>query len=71
MHDFEVGTQEYVVTDIPKVRQYIDRHIGVDYEITTDEVDILEGSIVVFELLHSEHKLIRDFISQNNLWRTK
>ena len=62
----EVGIQEYLVKDAKSVADFIDRELGVEYEIT--EGDNGFNSIVVFELYDDEHKKIRDFISHTENW---
>jgi len=58
--------QEYLVSGIDEVKAYIDKNIGIDYEITRDSDD--KGSIVVFEIEYQEHKDLRQYITDGDLW---
>jgi len=60
--------QEYLVNGIDEVRAYIDKNIGIDYEITRDDSDRQKGSIVVFEIEFDEHKELREYITDGDLW---
>ena len=64
--NYEVGVQEYIVINPKQVTDFIDKEIGVEYEIT--ECDDGFSSIVVFELYDDEHQKIRDFISHTENW---
>ena len=71
--EFEIilNPQEFLVTDVYRVADFIDKEIGNEYEITKDEYSIcgkFGGSVVVFELTPEERQLIRAFISKENLW---
>jgi len=61
-------TQEYVVTNISKLAAYIDKWIGLDFELTKLDGQPNAGSIVVFDISSSEHKQLRHFITEHNYW---
>ena len=63
-------THEFLVTHIPTVVRFVDDKIGVESEASYSDSDPLRkaGSLLVFDLLESEHKMIRDFITKKNLW---
>lgn len=60
--------QEYLIDGIDEVKAYIDKNIGIDYEITRDSDDRQKGSIVVFEIEYREHEDLRQYITDGNLW---
>lgn len=62
-----VGPQEYMVLNTAKVADYIDKEIGVDYEIESDPWT-QKGSVTVFELEKEEHLGLRNFIDESELW---
>lgn len=63
---YEVGVQEYLVKDLIKVTDFIDKEIGVDHETGIGDDGLY--SIVVFELYDDEHQKIIDFISHTENW---
>lgn len=66
--EIEVGPMEYLVTDADKVGQYVNKAIGVGYEITYADDQEPTGSVTVYDLTLYDHKLIRNYINQNDLW---
>ena len=73
--DFEMGSQEYLVTDCSKLTKFLDKEIGTEYDAsytnktgTPEWYNDKSGSVTVFDLLNSDHIKIRKFIDDNNLW---
>ncbi|WP_457748754.1 hypothetical protein [Sulfurimonas sp.] len=60
--------QEYLINGIDEVKAYIDKNIGIYYEITRDNDDRQKGSIVVFEIEYEEHEDLRQYITDGDLW---
>jgi len=60
--------QEYLVNGITKVKRYIDKEIGVDYEATRDEDNKEAGSITVFDITYNEHMALREYITTYDMW---
>ena len=63
-----MSPQEYLIDGIDEVKAYIDKNIGIDYEITRDDGDRQKGSIVVFEIEFDEHEELREYITDGDLW---
>lgn len=60
----EIEPQEFIVKDAFKVQEFIEKYIGVESEINDcDNMDI-----TIFDLTSSELKIIRRFITDNDLW---
>jgi hypothetical protein len=59
--DYQIGTQEYIVSEPKKLGDFIEKEIGVEYEITLSDFDN-NHSVTVFELLESEHQKIKKFM---------
>ncbi|MCK9476254.1 MAG: hypothetical protein M0R46_10055 [Candidatus Muirbacterium halophilum] len=64
-------TEEYIVSDIKQVTKFIDKEIGIDFEVTKDDDLSNSGSIVAFDITSKEDNKVRDFISKNNYWLSK
>jgi hypothetical protein len=60
--------QEYLVRNVKKVKEFLDKEIGLEYEIDYQDECRDIGDITVFGVEYEEHKKIREFITHNNLW---
>ncbi len=60
--------QEYLVDGLDQVIAYIDKNIGIDFEVTRDSDDRQKGSIVVFEIEDDEHEDLRQYITDGDMW---
>jgi len=60
--------QEYLVSKTRVVKDFINKEIGVDYEVTADDISKESGSVLVFELEEAEHQMIRQFITDEKIW---
>ncbi len=69
----EMCVQEYIVSDVVEVKSYIDKHIGIDYEVTRDNDSDYHssGSVVVFSIEEDEHEDLLQYITDNDLWTKK
>ena len=65
---YELSPQEYIVKDVKKLGEFIDREFGIEYEITEDDACADSGSVLVFAPLVEEHREIRNFATENRLW---
>ena len=60
---YNIGVQEYLIKDnkIELITDYIDEHIGVDFEVDED-------NITIFDITEVEHITLRTYISKHNAW---
>ena len=60
---YNIGAQEYLIKDdkVELITDYIDEHIGVDYEVD-------KGNVVIFDITEAEHIALRTYISKHNAW---
>lgn len=62
---------EFLVNNCETVASFIIDVLGLDCEITyidDDDETSSSGSVVVFDAIHEEHELIREFITDSGYW---
>ncbi len=60
--------QQYCVKDVYKVSAFVELNIGTECHIDKDSNIGTSGEVIVYELMYMEHKAIRKFITDNDLW---
>jgi len=61
-------SQEYMVNNCEEVSRFIEDVLYIECEITLDDLDGAEGSVVVFDIEPIEHGILRQFILDNGYW---
>lgn len=58
---------EYEVKNLRILKRFVDKEIGTEYRSDMNKFDF-SGFLTVFDLTINEHKKIREFIKNNNLY---
>ena len=58
---------EYEVKNLRILKRFVDKEIGTEYDANINKFD-LSGYLTVFDLTTDEHKKIREFIKNNDLY---